>query len=95
MSDDKQPVQNNPDDDEQKNAEAREEKKLLKQIAKLLPKENLEEAKKLKSKEHKFWDNQPVPKIYENSEADGPIETKTLQEVQKNTFGFAISVRVV
>ncbi len=61
MSD--QTPQNNIDEEEKKQAEAREEKKLIKQISKLLPKENYEEAKKIMAQEHKFWDNQPVPKI--------------------------------
>ena len=58
-----QTPQQNVEDEEKKQAEERDEKKLIKQISKLLPRENYEEAKKIMAKEHKFWDNQPVPKI--------------------------------
>jgi glycylpeptide N-tetradecanoyltransferase len=86
QSDDKTPknhTEEDDDDDEKQIEEARTEKQRLKQIAKLLPKENLDEAKKEYDKEHKFWGSQPVPKIYEKTENEGAIEQKTLQDVQK------------
>ena len=38
------------------------------------------------AKEHKFWDTQPVPKMGEQIKDHGPIETKTVAEVQAEPY---------
>ncbi len=35
---------------------------------------------------HEFWDGQPVPKMKEEIKDDGPIETKTVDEVRKTPY---------
>ena len=38
------------------------------------------------AREHKFWDTQPVPKMGEQIKDHGPIETKTVAEVQAEPY---------
>lgn len=37
-------------------------------------------------KEHKFWDTQPVPRLTDVVDQIGPMEMKTLEQVQKDPY---------
>ncbi|KAL0491274.1 glycylpeptide N-tetradecanoyltransferase [Acrasis kona] len=73
-----------PESSTQEEDKIKEQLKKLKTVAKLVPKENISLAKIELEKQHKFWDEQPVPKIYEENEESGAIEEKTLDQVRKD-----------
>ncbi|KAG2387699.1 hypothetical protein C9374_001293 [Naegleria lovaniensis] len=58
----------------------------IQNVAKYLPGGDTKRAEQEIVKDRKFWNNQPVPKIYEKVEQLGEIETKTVDQVQATPY---------
>ncbi|KAL9644126.1 hypothetical protein ABK040_005591 [Willaertia magna] len=73
---------NNSNQDAKKETKPSVDEESIKNVTKLLSNErDTKRATEEITKERKFWDNQPVPKIYEKVKQIGEIEHRTLEQV--------------
>jgi glycylpeptide N-tetradecanoyltransferase len=71
-----------PNKDNKEITNIEEDKETLERLANLLGTRNKEDIEKELKKQHKFWDKQPVPKLYEKTSDIGPLEHKTVDQIR-------------